>query len=60
MKQIGGKVSALITTFVIIAIVTTLILPNRPTPDVIRLFFTATGNAVRAASGLPIPNQTKG
>lgn len=52
MKQIGGKLSALIMTFVIIAIATTLVLPNRPTPAVVKAFFTATGNAVRATTGL--------
>jgi len=38
-------------TIVLLAIVTTLVLPGRQTPGVLSAFFTGFANAIKAASG---------
>lgn len=47
-----SKGSALVTTFLVIALATTLVLPNRPTPTVVKGFFDAVTNTVRVTIGL--------
>jgi len=50
-KTVTG-ISSLFASFMLVALATTLVLPGRQTPNVIREFFNGMSAATRAALGL--------
>lgn len=51
MSNVGKGITAVLTSLVIVAFATTLVLPGRQTPAVIRAFFDGLASATRAAIG---------
>lgn len=52
MNSTGAKFAALFTSLVVVAFATTLVLPGRQTPQVIKAFFDGLSGSVRAAIGI--------
>ena len=46
------QATALLSSFLVVALATTLVLPGRATTDSIRLFFDGLSNSVRATPGM--------
>lgn len=51
METLGAKVTSIFSILLIAAIITTLVLPDRPTPGVVKAFFDGLTKAVTATIG---------
>lgn len=51
-QSVVAMFAALLSSLMVVALMTTLVLPGRQTPAVIREFFTGLSGAVRAAIGI--------
>lgn len=51
-RNAGSMITSLIASLILVAMATTLVLPGRQTPAVVKAFFDGLANAMRAALGL--------
>jgi len=57
-KDIAKPIVALLTSLFLVAVVTSFVLPGRPSPQVIRAFFAGLTGAIRSAIGINVSGGT--
>lgn len=60
-SNVSKSVGALFASFFVVAMVTTFVLPNRPTPTVIKAFFEGLTAAIKSTIGVatPVPQPSR-